>query len=472
METVMRFLYVLIALAFALPEDAKGRPVYDWTIIDRIFDTYMARGVRPYVEIGFMPEALSTRPEPYQHEWRPGLDNLKTGWAYPPRDYGKWEELVYQWTKHCIARYGRANVASWYFETWNEANLGNIYWGGTRDEFFRLHDTTVKAIRRALPEARIGGPDIAGAGDDFLPAFMAHEEAAGVRDDFVSFHAKGAPSVVDGPGGKFVRMGIATQLQVADKEFSHIQADAQFRDKPIIIGESDPEGCAACQGPTNAYRNGAMYASYEAAVFPRLEALAGRRNLDLEGELTWAFEFEDQRYFPGFRQLASNGLPLPVLNVFRMFALMTGEHIAATSDHQAALDDMLAKGVRGEPDVGTAATRDGDRISILVWHYHDDDVAGPAADVTLDLSGLPSGWQKVSVTHYRVDADHSNAYTAWLAVGSPLAPNPQQYQVLTAASDLATLAPAHAETLSGGRMTTTFTLPRQGVSLIVIDKTQ
>ncbi len=447
-------------------EDAKGRPVYDWTIIDRIFDTYLARGIHPYVEIGFMPEALSTHPEPYQHEWRPGLDNLKTGWAYPPKDYGKWSELVYQWTQHCIARYGRKEVASWYFETWNEANLSNIYWGGTREEFFRLHDTTVAAIRRALPEARVGGPDIAGAGDDFLPAFMAHEEAAGVKDDFVSFHAKGAPSVVDG----HVRMGIATQLQVADTEFSHIQADAAFRDKPIIIGESDPEGCAACQGPTNAYRNGTMYASYEAAVFPRLEALAERRGLNLEGELTWAFEFEDQRYFPGFRQLASNGLPLAVLNVFRMFSQMTGNHIAAVSDHQAVLDDVLSNGVRGDADVGVAATRDGDRVAVMVWHYHDDDVAGPAAHVTLDLSGLPAGWTAASVVHDRVDGDHSNAYAAWQAMGAPLAPSQAQYGALEAASALTPLMPAANLPVQDGKATLTFDLPRQGVSLIVLDK--
>jgi xylan 1,4-beta-xylosidase len=116
--------------------DAAGRPIYDWTIVDRIFDTYLARGVRPYVELGFMPKALSTKPEPYQHEWRPGSGELYTGWAYPPKDDAKWGELVYRLTKHCIAKYGVAEVQGWYWETWNEPNIG--YWKGTRDEFFRL----------------------------------------------------------------------------------------------------------------------------------------------------------------------------------------------------------------------------------------------------------------------------------------------------------------------------------------------
>src|SRR5713101_7979607 len=108
----------------AYTEDAQGRPVYDWTIVDRIFDTYLQRGVRPYVQIGFMPKNLSVKPEPYQHHWTPTAkyDEIFTGWAYPPKDYAKWGELVYQWTKHCVQRYGRAEVEHWYWEVWNESN--------------------------------------------------------------------------------------------------------------------------------------------------------------------------------------------------------------------------------------------------------------------------------------------------------------------------------------------------------------
>jgi xylan 1,4-beta-xylosidase len=92
----------------AYTEDAEGQPVYDWTILDRIFDTYLERGVRPYAQIGFMPKALSSRPEPYQHSWRVGApyEEIYTGWAYPPNDYDKWGELVFQWVKHCVDRTG------------------------------------------------------------------------------------------------------------------------------------------------------------------------------------------------------------------------------------------------------------------------------------------------------------------------------------------------------------------------------
>lgn len=92
----------------AYAEDSQGNPVYDWTIVDRIFDAYLARGVRPYVPIGFMPKALSSKPDPYQNIFGDGaaFEELFCGWAQPPKDYEKWGELVYLWTKKCVERYG------------------------------------------------------------------------------------------------------------------------------------------------------------------------------------------------------------------------------------------------------------------------------------------------------------------------------------------------------------------------------
>jgi xylan 1,4-beta-xylosidase len=124
----------------AYTEDASGNPVYYWNIVDSIFDTYIQRGMKPLAQIGFMPKDLSVKPEPYQHDWQPGrpYNNIYTGWAYPPKDYKKWGELVYQWVKHCIDRYGKKEVESWYWEVWNEPNIG--YWKGTPAEFFKLYD--------------------------------------------------------------------------------------------------------------------------------------------------------------------------------------------------------------------------------------------------------------------------------------------------------------------------------------------
>jgi xylan 1,4-beta-xylosidase len=454
-------------------EDARGRPVYDWTVLDRIFDTYVARGVRPYAQIGFMPKALSTHPEPYQHEWRPGLkyDLISAGWAFPPKDYAKWGELTYQWVKHCVDRYGRAEVEQWYWEVWNEAN-GSAYWRASPDEFYKLHDYAVAAVRRALPTARVGGPDVAGHGGAFMEGFLRHvvhgrnfaTGGTGTPTDFLSFHAKGSPSYVDG----HVRMGIANQLATIDRGFSMVAAVPELRSKPIVIGESDPEGCAACQGASLGYRNGTMYSSYTAAVFARKHLLAAKHGVHLEGALTWAFEFEDQPYFAGFRALATNGIDLPVLNVFRMFAKMGGQRVKTESSAEVPLERIVAAGVREQPDVSALASLDGSTLAVLVWHYHDDDVAGPDADVALTLAGLPAAASSARVTHYRIDETHSNAYGEWKRMGSPIAPNDAQYARLLDASKLTTVEQSPPRPASGGTELT-FRLPRQGVSLVVLD---
>jgi xylan 1,4-beta-xylosidase len=213
-----------------------------------------------------------------------------------------------------------------------------------------------------------------------------------------------------------------------------------------------------------------MYASYTAASFPRLQALAQRHALNLEGVLTWAFEFEDQPYFAGFRQLTSAGIDLPVMNVFKLFSRMTGTYVPAISDHETALDDMMRDGVRGASDVASVATRDGDRVAVLVWHYHDDDLAGPDAKVSLDVSHLPRAFAGgAQLTHYRVDNEHANAYAAWLKMGSPIAPTEGQRKALLDAAKLATLEPSPTTlTVKRGDTRIDFVLPRQGVSLLVL----
>ena len=447
--------------------EENGAPHYDWRILDHIFDTYLARGLKPYVELGFMPQALSSAPAtlPYQHSWRPTISgsSLEGGWAYPPRDYQRWSDLCFELTRHLVQRYGEAEVNRWWFETWNEANLA-AYWKGTPEEFFKLHDFAIAGVRRALPTARVGGPDTAGHGGAFMEGFLDHVQQVGTPLDFVSFHAKGAPSVVDG----HVRMGMKEQLETADQAFKMFAARAALRGKPVIIGESDPEGCAACQGARFNYRNGTVYSSYTAASFARLHELAARHQVNLQGALTWAFEFEDQPYFAGFRQLASNGIDLPVLNVFRMMSLMRGQRLPAVSSAQIALDEVLAHGVRGSPDVGVLASRGDDRIAVLVWHYHDDDVPGPDAQIELHLAGVR--WKSATVSHFRIDAAHGNAYAAWQRLGSPASVDKATWESLRAASQLTAFETPRDEKVSGGKLRLDFALPRQGVSLLVVSR--
>jgi xylan 1,4-beta-xylosidase len=306
---------------------------------------------------------------------------------------------------------------------------------------------------------------MAGSDPKFLRAFLRHCLGKGTPLDFVAFHAKGRPRYVDG----HVRMGIAEHLATIDQAFATIASFPELKGTPIVIGESDPEGCAACQGEQLAYRNGTMYSSYTAASFARKHELAEKHGVNLEGALTWAFEFEDQPYFAGFRALSTNGIALPVLNVFRMFSKMGGQRVAAESSAQVPLETMLAEGVRGTADVAALASRDASRLAVLAWHYHDDDVPGPDASVELALLGLPTAIGEAKLAHHRIDERHSNSYAAWKAMGSPVAPDPDQYAELEQASRLGLLDAPPTVRVERGAATVRFRLPRQAVSLVTIE---
>jgi xylan 1,4-beta-xylosidase len=458
----------------AYTDDASGRPHYDWTIVDRILDTYLERKMKPLVEIGFMPEALSTKPQPYRHQWSidKSYNTLFTGWAFPPRDYRKWADLVHEWVRHSVSRFGRKEVESWYWELWNEPDIG--YWQSTPEEYFKLYDFTADALKRALPTARIGGPHVTGPNgaktQKFLRDFLEHclrgTNAAtgkiGTPLDYIGFHAKGAPSVVDG----HVRMGISNQLRAIANGFQIVASFPEFRNTPIIIGESDPEGCAACSSrlhPQNGYRNGTVYSSYTAEQIARTYELAELHRVNLLGSVTWAFEFEGQPYFDGFRDLATNGIDKPVLNVFRMLGMMDGQRVRTESTGALSLESVRDAGVRREPDIPAIASRQGRSLSVMVWNYHDDDLQSDPADVALTIKGI--GEASVSFSHYRIDKDHSNSYEAWKKMGSPQNPSAEQYKDLERAGQLEALSAPQRLHASGGKILVRFSLPRQGVSL-------
>lgn len=453
-----------------------GKPVYDFTIIDHIIDTYLARGIHPYLEIGFMPEAMTSAPAgtPYHRPWRAGVDyqNAASGWAYPPRDYARWAELIYRWIRHNVERYGPAEVERWYFEVWNEPNLA-FYWRGTPEEFYRLHDFAIDAVRRALPGARVGGPDVAGSGGTFLEGFLRHitqgtnyaTGKVGTPSDFLSFHAKGQPTEWEG----HVRMDIARQLKTAEEAFAMIASVPPLAQRPIIIGENDPEGCAACTGPQNAYRNDTMYSSYTAALYPRLWELARRRNVKLDGALTWSFTFVEAPWFAGYRQLSTNGVDLPVLNAFRLFARLGDRQLTTTSSGQMPLAQLLSDGVRGAPDVGVLATRvgDGGALEVLLWHYRDDDVPGPDAEVHVLIRDVtPRRRHQAQI--WRIDHQDADAFTVWRAMGSPAQPTGAQIASLRDASRMRAQPIRLTPQADGGDLALDTSLPLQGVALIEV----
>jgi xylan 1,4-beta-xylosidase len=263
-------------------------------------------------------------------------------------------------------------------------------------------------------------------------------------------------------------MNMGTQLRDIDKGFSIVASYPTLKHLPVIIGESDPEGCAACSEkyhPQNAYRNGTMYSSYTAAAFSRIYELAAARGIHLAGAVTWAFEFENQPWFAGFRDLATNGVDKPVLNVFRMFGKMQGQRVAVTGQLAYNAFTIRDSSVRGPlPDINALAAAASHNATVMVWNYHDNNSPAPAAPVVVNIQGIPAA--RVQLQEFRIDAAHSNAYEVWKKMGSPQQPAPQQVAELEKAGRLQATGTAAPVPVHNGTATVRMQLPRQAVFLL------
>jgi xylan 1,4-beta-xylosidase len=465
-------------------EDAAGKPVYDWTRLDAIMDELTRPGIEPFVQASFMPQALSSKPEPYTPTLvKSGLpkDMVSGGAFYPPKDYQKWEALIEAWARHSAERYGVERASSWLWELWNEPE--SPYWRGTKEEYFRLYDHFAAAVKRALPKARVGGPHVTDPawknGDVFMREFLEHcrsgrnaaTGAVGAPLDFVAFHAKGTTRL-DEKGR--VEMNLKNHLKTIDTYGKIIASFPEFANLPIYIGESDPEGCAGCPAtldPQRDYRRTSQFASYTAASFMRKQDLLARTGGNLQGAVSWAFTFAEQPWFNGLRALTTNEVALPVLNTFELFARLGRKRVAVDAPSMIPVDTLMTDGVRGEPDIGAVASLDDakSRLTVLLWNYHD--VAGGHEDrrsVQLTLTGLPKSAKRARTAEYSIDDVSGNSYTAWLAMGSPQAPTAAQIAKLHAASRMHAVARDPVRTAAGGAKLEVV-LPRHSVKMIEID---
>jgi len=451
-------------------EDASGSPSYSWPLTDGIMDAITGAGAAPFVELGFMPEALSTHPKPYRNS---STTLLNGGCFYPPTDYAKWGDLIRTWATHANERY--PNVATdWLWELWNEPDLG--YWRGSFDEYAKLYDFTEAALHEAIPSAPLGGPAVAGPGGGFLRQFLEHcasgsnalTGSTGTRLDLVTFHAKGGVSISD----DHVEMDLGNQLRIHRAGFQAVAAFPQFKQTPIYITEADPDGCAACPAstlPADAYRNSTAYGAYELAMMKHSLELEAQLGVSLRGLLTWAFTFPGTPYFAGYRALATNGIDLPVLSAFKLLGRLDGTRLPLISSGALALDDVLTNGVRGQPELDGMATQDGATIQVLLWNYHDAIVSVAATRVHLAIQLPESFGPYARISHLRVDELHGDAYTVWRSQGMPASPSATELADLRRAMEPSSFAPDRTVAVTAsGSVQLDFDLPRFGVSLVTI----
>jgi xylan 1,4-beta-xylosidase len=464
-------------------EDEAGNPIYNWDIVDLVLDTLLKSGCKPFVELGFMPQHLAdpARYDPAKDNWTQ-RDYRTYGWASPPKDYGKWHDLILALARHCIERYGIDEAKTWYWELWNEPDL-DYYWLGSIEEFNKLYDYTAAAIKAAHPDLRVGGPGttnpIAGRRSaEFLDRFLDHcvngtNAVTGQRGtplDFTSFHVKGGgyradlrPKNLTPPS----RKQILSHVQVGYEIIAKYPGLANLE---CVLSEIDPDGWAAggaWDNPALNFRNTPYYASFVAATFDRVTRFGQQRQWDVR-LLSWAFLFVGERCFEGTRTFSTQGIDKAVLNLFRMYDKMGKREVRFESS--GATDPLGYADIagRGEAaDVAGFATLDENSLAILIYHQHDDWDAAGAVEIALDIANLPFA-DAATVTHYRIDGAHSNAYAEWLQQGKPMYPSAEQYAAIKARDGLETLEPPQTITPSAGSIHLSFALPVHGISLLLI----
>ena len=422
-------------------EDADLTPVYSWDILDRIFDTYLETNCVPFVELGFMPQALTSAPPDV-----PYGDLRNGGWRYPPKDYRRWQELMQALAEHFLERYGLREVSRWYWELWNEPDI--FYWEGSVEEYCRLYDHTVAGIAAALPNARIGGPGTTNPSSpragDFLRAFLEHclhgvnavTGEQGARLDFISFHTKGAGGEVFSRDKKATPT-IEALLRHVESGLHIANSFPVLAGREVILSECDPDGWAAgsrYNSPNLQYRNTEYYASYVASAACKLLDMGTDTPLRVDGMLTWAFQFENREYFEGLRTLSTNDIDKPVLNVFRLLAELGGMRLQLTTDVCNSTAEADSDEAQAQPDIsGIASINGSDEIQVFLCSHHNDwDVHG-LTEVKVEIVGLNPDYN-YRLQRILIDSVHSNSHSAWVGMGKPQSPSEEQLRILKCAA--------------------------------------
>ena len=471
----------------AYREDDEAQPHYDWAIVDRILDTILRYGCKPFVEIGFMPQDLAD-PRLYDKTQDGGRmeQYQRYGWACPPKDYQRWHDLVHELVQHCVQRYGVDEVNSWYWELWNEPDL-DYYWKGTIEEFCKLYDYTVAAVKAACPTARVGGPGTTnprhgGRSGAYLDRFLAHctsgtNHVTGERGtpiDFTTFHAKGGGYRADPWHRPEQPPSVQRLLEAVQVGYEILSRYEGLAELECVLSEVDPDGWAAGGAWDNAnlnFRNTQYYPSYVATAFHKLGQYAAEQGWDLK-LLSWAFLFVGERCFEGTRAFSTQGIDKPILNLFRMYARLGHQQVGLTST--GAQDPRVyadAWGTDAPADVDGFATLGGDRsLQVLLYCHHDHGhLDGSELDeraIELEINNLPFDAEGLVLRHYRIDAAHSNAHTEWVRQGRPMYPAPGQRAAIMARQGLELLEPPQPVTLHDGRIKLSFTMPVHAVSLL------
>ncbi|WP_239451826.1 glycoside hydrolase [Frondihabitans sp. PAMC 28766] len=466
-------------------EDAAGNPVYDFQIVDDTYDAIVGAGHHVLVELGFTPRDLLPDRALAEHtiiDSPTVYSAYEAGqWSYPPKDLGKWGDLVAALARHSLERYGEAEVSTWLWELWNEPDI--FYWRGTHQEFCDLYEATANAVRSVLPDAKVGGPTVTGGanGVTFLRDFLAFVVDRALPIDFVSFHTKGshftpwrtygvlgaeAPEKQSPSTGKML-YEMRTLLRVM-AEFPSIAS------LPAIVDECDagvPAHWGVYDNSNFEFQNTEYYPVFQINLMKKILDLNEQEIASVNRATTWSFYFEGERYFEGTRAfLTAGGVEKPFFNAYRALGLLGDRRLPATSDaswHVDELDDTLETGAPEEVDVLASASDDG-RVTALVYRHADDQYHRGDAEVPVSVSitGLASASYRLE--HFRIDRTHSNSHTVWKSLGSPQDPTPEQLSAIRDRQGLELLDEPSTVSPTDGAVELPVSLPSTAVSVLVL----
>ena len=405
-------------------EDKHGKPIYNFSYVDQIYDGLLENGVRPFVELSFMPRKLASREAVHSFKYHPIVA--------PPRDYAKWDALISAFAAHLIERYGIDEVAQWYFEVWNEPNLD--FWAGTPAQatYWTLYDHTATALKKVNARLRVGGPSTAQAA--WVGAFIRHATEKQVPFDFVSTHVYANDTSKDVFGTHEHIPRTEMVCRAAKKVRDEVNASPR-PDVPIIWSEYN-----ATYFNDPAITDAPFMGPWLADTLRRCDGLA-----DMMSYWTFSDVFEEQGvvrwpFYGGFGLIAAGGIPKPAFNAFKMLHELGVERLDADSDHA-----LVTRRTDGS-------------LVIALWNYVS---AGETGLPTTIVLRLPRAARSARVV--RLDADHGDVGGEYARMGSPQYPTPAQLDVLIKASAL----PA-AEDLAIVGERVSVTLPPNGLATVEV----
>jgi xylan 1,4-beta-xylosidase len=362
-------------------EDQQGRPVYNFSYVDQVYDGLLSSGVKPFVELSFMPRKLAANLTPHPFWYKP--------FPSPPKDPAKWANLITAFTTHLIDRYGRQEVESWYFEVWNEPNID--FWNGVPKEqtYLALYDITAKAVKAVDPKLRIGGPATAQAA--WVDRFIAHCLQNRIPFDFVSSHIYGNENSMD-VFGKHLNISQRDMVaRAAKKVYDQVKASGA-PDTPIFWTEYNAT-YMTLQNTTDS----AFMGPWLANNIRECDGLSQMMSY-------WSFSdvFEEQGvvktpFYGGYGLIAERNIPKPAFNAFALLHKLGDQRLASESENA-----LITKRFDGA-------------IVLALWNYADPGQSAPARGFRLQLNGTSAKSYRVQI----VDPQHGSALDKWLQMGSP-----------------------------------------------------